>query len=42
MVLLVKKEDCTPNFGLLLVDTNGLMVLLDKEELYVKFWYTIG
>ena len=31
------KTDCTSNFVMLLVDRNGFMVLLDKEELYVKF-----
>ena len=31
------KKDCTSNFVMLLAYRNGFMVLLDKEELYVKF-----
>ena len=31
------KKYCPSNLVMLLVDRNGFMVLLDKEELYVKF-----
>jgi len=36
------KNGCTSHFGILLVDGNGFMVVLDKNGLYVKFWSTIG
>ena len=36
------ENGCTSHFGILLVDGNGFMVVLDKKRLCVKFWSTIG